>query len=78
MAPAMSGGATAHPTRQPVTLNVFEMLLIVTVRSAMPSIDAIGHVHGVVEHDVLVDLVGDDDDVPLARKRAQSAPAPAA
>ena len=42
IAPVMSGGAIAQPTRQPVTLNVFETLLIVTVRSAMPSSDAIG------------------------------------
>jgi hypothetical protein len=42
MAGAMSDGATAHPIRHPVTLNVFDVLLIVTVRSAMPSIDAIG------------------------------------
>ena len=36
MAPARCGGAIAQPTRQPVTLNVFDRLLIVTVRSAMP------------------------------------------
>jgi len=38
----MSAGAIVQPTRQPVTLNVFDTLLIVTVRSAMPSSDAIG------------------------------------
>ena len=34
---ASAGGATAQPTRQPVTLNVFDTLLIATVRSAIPS-----------------------------------------
>ncbi len=35
-------GAIAHPTRQPVTEYVFERALIVTVRSSMPGIMAIG------------------------------------
>jgi len=41
--PAVSqAGAMVQPTRQPVTLNVFDKLLIVTVCSAMPSMAAIG------------------------------------
>ena len=37
-----AGAATAHPTRQPVTEYVLESALIVTVRSSMPGIVAIG------------------------------------
>ena len=33
-------GAMAHPMRHPVTLYVFDRPLIVTVRSAMPGIEA--------------------------------------
>ena len=39
---ASAGGEIAQPTRQPVTLKVFDRLLIVTVRSAMPSSVASG------------------------------------
>jgi hypothetical protein len=39
---AVIGGAAMHqPTRQPVTLNVFECPEIVIVRSAMPGSEAI-------------------------------------
>ena len=41
-APSAAGGATAHPTRQPVTLYVFDSALIVIVRSRMPGSVAIG------------------------------------
>ena len=37
-----SSEAIAHPTRQPVTEYVFDKLLMVTVRSLMPSKDASG------------------------------------
>jgi hypothetical protein len=35
-----AAGATQYPSRQPVTLNVFDSPLIVTVRSAIPGSDA--------------------------------------
>ena len=37
-----AGAAIAHPTLQPVTAYVFDSALIVTVRSSMPGIVAIG------------------------------------
>ena len=37
----MSAGAIVQPTRQPVTLKVFDRLPIVIVRSRIASIDAI-------------------------------------
>ena len=37
-----AGAATAHPTRHPVTEYVFDSALIVTVRSSIPGIVAIG------------------------------------
>ena len=37
----ISGGATVQPTRQPVTAYVFDIPFIVTVRSRMPSSEAI-------------------------------------
>ena len=41
--PFISGGAAiAQPTRQPVTAYVFDSALIVTVRSSIPGIVAIG------------------------------------
>jgi hypothetical protein len=42
MAPVSDGGEIVQPTRQPVTLYVFDSPLMVTVRSAIPSIVAIG------------------------------------
>ena len=42
MPPVSAAGAIAQPTRQPVTLKVFDNPLVVTVRSAMPGSDAIG------------------------------------
>ena len=65
IAPESAGGAIAQPMRQPVTLNVFDNPLIVTVRSAMPSSVASGTCWCAVVDDVLVDLVGDGEHVPL-------------
>src|SRR5919204_11302 len=42
IAPVSDGGEIVQPTRHPVTLYVFDNPLIVTVRSAIPSIVAIG------------------------------------
>ena len=63
MASVIPGGATAHPTRQPVTLYVFDIPLTMIVRSRIPS--SVGHrdVLGAVVENVLVDLVGDRQNV---------------
>ena len=57
-------GAGTQPIFQPVKLKVLPAELIVSVRSAMP-----GNVHErsvlAVEHQVLVDLVGERDEVVL-------------
>ena len=59
-----SGGAIVQPTRQPVTEYDFDIELIDTVRSAMPGQRRQRHVLA-VEDDVLVDVVGEGDDVEL-------------
>ena len=83
MAAAISaGGAQIQPIFQPVVLNVLPPLEITSVRSRMPGKRGQRDVLGVVEHEVLVDLVGDDDQVVLdgevgdaAAARPRSAPA---
>ncbi len=61
--PSVSGaGATIVPIRHPVTLYVFDIPLMVTVRSARERRQR--NVLALVE-DVLVDLVGDGDEVVL-------------
>ena len=64
---AVTSGAGPHiqPIFHPVVLNVLPPDEIVSVRSAMPGRVAIGTWRGAGEHEVLVDLVGDDDDVVL-------------
>ena len=64
MASVSSAGARIQPMRQPVTLNVFDAPLMVTVRSRMPGQRGQRHVLA-LEPDVLVDLVGDRQDVVL-------------
>ena len=73
--PATSdAGPVAQPTFQPVTLNVLPSEEIVSVRSAMPGQRGQRDVLEPVEDEVLVDLVGDRDQVVLhARRRRSSA-----
>ena len=59
-----SGGAQTQPIFQPVHENVLPPDEIVTVRSRMPGNVASGTC-AAVEHEVLVDLVGDGDEVVL-------------
>ena len=77
-----SGGATAHPIFQPVNENVLPPEEIVTVRSRMPGSDGDRDVDA-VEHEVLVHLVADDEEVVLdgdarprrrARRRVNTLP----
>ena len=59
-----SGGAQTQPIFQPVHENVLPPDEMVTVRSRMPGHRRQRHVLA-VEHEVLVDLVGDRDQVVL-------------
>ena len=66
---ATSGaGPVAQPTFQPVTLNVLPSEEIVSVRSRHPGQRGERDVLEPVEHEVLVDLVGDRDQVVLAAR----------
>ena len=65
---AAAGGAQIQPIFQPVVLNVLPPLEITSVRSRMPGSVASGTCSDVVEHEVLVDLVGDHDQVVLDRQ----------
>ena len=62
---AATSGAGPHsqPIFHPVVLNVLPPDEIVSVRSAIPGSVASGTCGGAGEHEVLVDLVGDDDQV---------------
>ena len=73
---AVTSGSGPHsqPTFQPVVLNVLPPDEIVSVRSAMPGSVAIGTWHGSREDEVLVHLVGDDDQVVLDGQRRRSSP----
>ena len=64
--PAMSSAAPqAHPIFQPVQLNILAALEIVTVRLGHPGVVGQRDVSVPVEHQVLVDLVGDHQQVGL-------------
>ena len=63
-----SAGPVAQPIFQPVNEKVLPELEIVSVRSAMPGSVAIGTCSLPVEDEVLVDLVGDHDQVVLDRE----------
>ena len=64
-----AAGPHIQPIFQPVVLNVLPPDEIVSVRSRMPGSVAIGTCVGAREHEVLVDLVGDDDEVVLDGER---------
>ena len=71
-----AGGALTQPIFQPVNENVLPADEIVTVRSRMPGKRRERDVLA-VEHEVLVDLVGDRDQVVLdaqARRSARARP----
>ena len=63
-----SGGAIVQPMRQPVTEYVFDIEWIETVRSAMPGQRRERDVLA-LEDDVLVDVVGEGDDIELDAQR---------
>ena len=58
-------GPQIQPIFQPVVLNVLPALPTTSVRSRIPGSVAIGGVPGAVEDEVLVDLVGEDEQVVL-------------
>ena len=77
---AATSGAGPHsqPIFHPVVLNVLPPEEIVSVRSAIPGSVASGTCDGAGEHEVLVDLVGDDDQVVIDGQLGDHAPARAA